>query len=142
MKSRIESRKDQMAGRPRDERRGILRAHGHWFACDFRLHVWDGRPHRLFELNLGTQQQSAEAQVRQRQHDVEILVHVTMVQQMMTVEPEENSRALHVALARQMGPGKTIVTILCDTGFRYLSTLYNAEWLQSKGLSLFSGATA
>jgi len=39
-----------------------------------------------------------------------------------------------MALARQMGPGKTIVTILCDTGFRYLSTLYNPEWLESKGL--------
>jgi cysteine synthase len=39
-----------------------------------------------------------------------------------------------VALAKQMGPGKTIVTILCDTGFRYLSTLYNAEWLAAKGL--------
>ena len=42
-----------------------------------------------------------------------------------------------VALARQMGPGKTIVTILCDTGFRYLSTLYNREWLQSKSLPVF-----
>lgn len=40
-----------------------------------------------------------------------------------------------VALARQMGPGKTIVTILCDTGFRYLSTLYNPEWLAAKGLA-------
>jgi cysteine synthase len=39
-----------------------------------------------------------------------------------------------VALAKQMGPGKTIVTILCDTGFRYLSTLYNAQWLAAKGL--------
>jgi cysteine synthase A len=39
-----------------------------------------------------------------------------------------------IRLAREMGPGKTIVTILCDTGFRYLSTLYNAEWLSSKGL--------
>jgi cysteine synthase A len=39
-----------------------------------------------------------------------------------------------IRLARDMGPGKTIVTILCDTGFRYLSTLYNAEWLESKGL--------
>ncbi|MGV3478878.1 MAG: cysteine synthase A [Sphingobium sp.] len=39
-----------------------------------------------------------------------------------------------IELAHQMGPGKTIVTILCDTGFRYLSTLYNAEWLESKGL--------
>lgn len=43
-----------------------------------------------------------------------------------------------VALAQEMGRGHTIVTILCDTGFRYLSTLYNREWLQSKGLPLFS----
>lgn len=43
-----------------------------------------------------------------------------------------------VALAKQMGPGKTIVTILCDTGFRYLSSLYNADWLRSKGLPPFS----
>jgi cysteine synthase A len=43
-----------------------------------------------------------------------------------------------IALGREMGPGHTIVTILCDTGFRYLSTLYNREWLQSKGLPLFS----
>lgn len=43
-----------------------------------------------------------------------------------------------VALGRQLGPGKTVVTILCDTGFRYLSSLYNREWLQSKGLPLFS----
>jgi cysteine synthase len=42
-----------------------------------------------------------------------------------------------VALAREMGPGKTIVTILCDTGFRYLSTLYNQDWLKSKDLPVF-----
>ena len=30
-----------------------------------------------------------------------------------------------------------VATILCDTGFRYLSTLYNAEWLRSKGLPVF-----
>jgi cysteine synthase len=39
-----------------------------------------------------------------------------------------------VALAKQLGPGKRIATILCDTGFRYLSTLYNPAWMQSKGL--------
>jgi cysteine synthase len=39
-----------------------------------------------------------------------------------------------VALAQQLGPGKRIATILCDTGFRYLSTLYNPEWMASKGL--------
>ena len=38
-----------------------------------------------------------------------------------------------VALARQLGPGKTIVTILCDTGFRYLSTLYNRGVADGEG---------
>ncbi|MCD2322427.1 cysteine synthase A [Sphingomonas sp. IC-56] len=40
-----------------------------------------------------------------------------------------------VRLAKHLGPGKRVVTILCDTGFRYLSTLYNPEWLEAKGLS-------
>ena len=40
-----------------------------------------------------------------------------------------------VELARQLGPGKRIATILCDTGFRYLSTLYNPQWMQAKGLA-------
>lgn len=39
-----------------------------------------------------------------------------------------------VALAKQMGPGHTIVTVLCDGGARYQSRLYNKEWLASKGL--------
>ena len=42
-----------------------------------------------------------------------------------------------VRLAKQLGPGKRIATILADTGFRYLSTLYNAEWLRAKGLPVF-----
>ena len=42
-----------------------------------------------------------------------------------------------VRLAKQLGPGKRIATILCDTGFRYLSTLYNREWLEAKGLPVF-----
>ncbi len=43
-----------------------------------------------------------------------------------------------VRLAHDLGPGTTIVTILCDSGFRYLSTLYNAEWLRAKGLPVFA----
>lgn len=39
-----------------------------------------------------------------------------------------------VALGKQLGPGKRIVTILCDTGFRYLSTIYNPDWMKSKNL--------
>nr|WP_310523033.1 cysteine synthase A [Polymorphobacter sp.] len=41
-----------------------------------------------------------------------------------------------VRLARHMGPGNTIVTILCDSGLRYLSTIYNPDWLAAKGLAL------
>ena len=39
-----------------------------------------------------------------------------------------------VRLAQMMGPGKRIATILCDTGFRYLSTLHNPAWRAVKGL--------
>ncbi len=39
-----------------------------------------------------------------------------------------------VRLAQQMGPGQTIVTILCDGGSRYQSRLFNKEWLAEKGL--------
>jgi cysteine synthase A len=37
-------------------------------------------------------------------------------------------------MARDMGPGNTIVTILCDYGQRYQSKLYNPEFLKEKGL--------
>jgi cysteine synthase A len=36
--------------------------------------------------------------------------------------------------ARQLGPGHTIVTILCDGGQRYLSNLYNQTWLAEQDL--------
>jgi cysteine synthase len=39
-----------------------------------------------------------------------------------------------VALAKQLGPGHTIVTVLCDGGARYQSRLFNREWLASKNL--------
>lgn len=42
--------------------------------------------------------------------------------------------AAAVALAKQMGPGHSIVTILCDSGSRYQSRIFNYEWLESKGL--------
>ena len=42
--------------------------------------------------------------------------------------------AAAVALAKQMGPGRTIVTILCDGGSRYQSKLFNKNWLREKGL--------
>ncbi|MFC1673605.1 cysteine synthase A [Pseudomonadota bacterium] len=39
-----------------------------------------------------------------------------------------------VKLAKEMGPGHTIVTMLCDLGTRYHSKLFNPEFLKSKGL--------
>lgn len=39
-------------------------------------------------------------------------------------------------LAKQLGPGHTIVTILCDLGSRYQSKLFNPDFLRSKGLPL------
>jgi len=39
-----------------------------------------------------------------------------------------------VEVARKLGPGHTIVTILCDSGAKYQSRLFNQEFLASKGL--------
>jgi len=40
-----------------------------------------------------------------------------------------------VRLARQLGPGHVIATILCDGGGRYQSRMFNAEWLAEKNLT-------
>ncbi|MCY4333048.1 MAG: cysteine synthase A [Litoreibacter sp.] len=39
-----------------------------------------------------------------------------------------------IRMAKEMGPGHTIVTILCDYGTRYQSKLWNPEFLREKGL--------
>src|SRR6185436_16894696 len=39
-----------------------------------------------------------------------------------------------IRLAKELGPGKTIVTVLCDSGTRYQSKLFNPEFLRSKKL--------
>ena len=39
-----------------------------------------------------------------------------------------------IRLAKDLGPGKTIVTVLCDSGTRYQSKLFNPEFLRSKDL--------
>jgi cysteine synthase A len=41
-----------------------------------------------------------------------------------------------IRLARQLGPGHTIVTVLCDGGQRYASRLFNPDFLRSKNLSV------
>ncbi len=41
-----------------------------------------------------------------------------------------------IKLAKKMGPGRTIVTILCDHGKRYASKIFNKEFLKSKNLPI------
>ena len=41
-----------------------------------------------------------------------------------------------IKLAKKMGPGKTIVTILCDHGKRYASKIFNKDFLKSKNLPI------
>jgi cysteine synthase A len=48
--------------------------------------------------------------------------------------------AAAVRVAKQLGRGHTIVTVLCDGGAKYQSRLFNPEWLTQKGLSSFVGA--
>ena len=39
-----------------------------------------------------------------------------------------------IRLAKQLGPGKTIVTVLCDSGNRYQSKLFNPDFMRAKNL--------
>jgi cysteine synthase A len=39
-----------------------------------------------------------------------------------------------IRLAKELGPGKTIVTVLCDNGSRYQSKLFNPQFLKERGL--------
>jgi cysteine synthase len=39
-----------------------------------------------------------------------------------------------VRLALERGPGQTIATILCDSGAKYQSKLFNPEWQTANGL--------
>ncbi|HNS86498.1 MAG TPA: cysteine synthase A [Parvularculaceae bacterium] len=41
-----------------------------------------------------------------------------------------------IKLGKELGPGATIVTVLCDYGNRYASKLFNPEFLKSKGLPI------
>ncbi len=42
--------------------------------------------------------------------------------------------AAAIRVARDLGPGHTVVTMLCDSGARYQSKLFNPEFLRSKNL--------
>jgi cysteine synthase len=41
--------------------------------------------------------------------------------------------AAAVRIARELGPGHTIVTVLCDGGAKYQSRLFNMAWIEERG---------
>jgi cysteine synthase A len=47
--------------------------------------------------------------------------------------------AAAVQVARELGPGHSIVTLLCDRGGLYAGRLFNPEWLRDKGLAEAAG---
>jgi cysteine synthase len=47
--------------------------------------------------------------------------------------------AAAVRIARELGPGHTVVTVLCDGGAKYQSRLFNPQWLAQKGLAAAAG---
>jgi len=82
-----------------------------------------------------------------RDAPIDDALHVTDVEAVATVHRllrEEglflgSAAGVNVAgalrVAREMGPGHRIVTILCDSGHKYQSRLYDRAWLESKGLA-------
>ena len=63
------------------------------------------------------------------------IVHRLVVEEGLCVGSSSGiSIAGAIALAKDLGPGKTIVTVLCDHGTRYASKLFNPAFLQSKQL--------
>jgi len=46
--------------------------------------------------------------------------------------------AAAVQVARTLGPGHTVVTVLCDSGAKYQSRLFNRAWLEQKGLAAYA----
>ena len=63
------------------------------------------------------------------------IIYDLLIQEGLSVGTSSGINAAAAArVARAMGPGHTIVTILCDGGSRYQSKLFNPEFLRSKGL--------
>jgi cysteine synthase A len=48
--------------------------------------------------------------------------------------------AAALQVARELGPGATVVTVLCDGGAKYQSRLFNHAWLAEKGLAAYAPA--
>ncbi len=73
---------------------------------------------------------SASRTARRWQHIYDVLIH-----EGLSVGTSSGINiAAAVRVAKQLGPGHTVVTILADGGSRYQSKLFNPEFLRSKNL--------
>lgn len=79
---------------------------------------------------------SVDAQFRIADREALPLVHALLAEEGLCLGLSSGINvAGAIRLAALLGPGKTIVTILCDSGMRYLSTLYNPDWCRAKGVA-------
>jgi hypothetical protein len=82
--------------------RGKLFGRNRVYAGMARLHIRHGDAARLGEFYFRAQQQSAEAQIGDGHDDVEIFVHVTVMQKMMAIETIKNPGTFDAARFRQV----------------------------------------
>ena len=68
------------------------------------------------------------------QETIDIMFRLTHEEGLFLGSSSGINVAASIRLAKEMGPGHCIVTILCDSGTRYLSRLYNPDFLRSKEL--------
>jgi cysteine synthase A len=65
---------------------------------------------------------------------VDMVYHLLYHEGLLVGASSGLNAAAAVWLADQLGPGKTIVTLLTDNGSRYQSRLFDQQWLESKDL--------
>lgn len=66
---------------------------------------------------------------------VEMLYHLLQAEGLFLSLSSAMNVCGAVKLARERGPGQVVATILCDSGSRYVSRLFNPKWLAEKGLT-------
>jgi hypothetical protein len=93
------------------------REFGQMRLADAGLDIRDGVAFGLLEMNLGTEQQRAENEVGEGENDVEIFVHVAVMEEMVAVEAEINAGAFDVALLGEVHtPVHVFVSAIITSG--------------------------
>ncbi len=127
----------------RDERVTIALTDPHgaalysWFACGELVAEGSSVAEGIGQSRITANLDGAPVDAQFRVADIDALgwVHRMLVEDGLCLGLSSGINvAGAVALAGVMGPGHTIVTILCDSGMRYLSTLSNPDWLAARGL--------